>query len=319
MTVKFVTAVAFAALLSTAVAKHADKEVVVKLKSKQPASPHTFVDEQALWMRPGADSIILSEHDHQRLINLASEWDHNDHPVIFAHEIEPYGTTAFWTYIGIAVFLTCFAGLMSGLTVGYLSIDKLELEIKMEYGTAAEKKAGATILPVLLKHHWLLVTLLLCNAAAMEALPIFLDAIMPSFWAIIVSVTAVLFFGEVIPQAVCTGPSQMMIAENITPVIKCFMWGTSIISWPIAKLLDMILGEHGRPRYNNDMLRNLLKVHNSAHMEKLDLRNEHHEGLTELQNKIIDAGFNIVEVELFQIGVEIDKLYKVSLSDVLDE
>jgi metal transporter CNNM len=33
----------------------------------------------------------------------------------------------------------------------------------------------------------------------MEALPIFLDELVPSVWAIIISVTAVLFFGEVIP------------------------------------------------------------------------------------------------------------------------
>lgn len=41
----------------------------------------------------------------------------------------------------------------------------------------------------------------------MEALPIFLDAIVPSVLAIVISVTAVLFFGEIIPQAVCTGPN----------------------------------------------------------------------------------------------------------------
>jgi metal transporter CNNM len=41
----------------------------------------------------------------------------------------------------------------------------------------------------------------------MEALPIFLDNLVPSFWAIVISVTAVLFAGEVIPQAICTGPS----------------------------------------------------------------------------------------------------------------
>jgi len=62
-------------------------------------------------------------------------------------------------------------------------------------------------LPILENHHWLLVTLLLCNAAAMEALPLFLDKMMPGYLAIIVSVTAVLFFGEVIPQALCTGPN----------------------------------------------------------------------------------------------------------------
>jgi len=33
----------------------------------------------------------------------------------------------------------------------------------------------------------------------MEALPLFLDKMMPEYLAIIVSVTAVLFFGEVIP------------------------------------------------------------------------------------------------------------------------
>jgi hypothetical protein len=33
-----------------------------------------------------------------------------------------------------------FAGLMSGLTVGYLSIDKLDLEIKQSIGTEEEKR-----------------------------------------------------------------------------------------------------------------------------------------------------------------------------------
>lgn len=42
----------------------------------------------------------------------------------------------------------------------------------------------------------LLVTLLLANAACMEALPLFLEHLMPDYLAIIVSVTAVLFFGE---------------------------------------------------------------------------------------------------------------------------
>lgn len=35
----------------------------------------------------------------------------------------PFGTPTFWLYVGISFGLTCFAGLMSGLTVGLLSID----------------------------------------------------------------------------------------------------------------------------------------------------------------------------------------------------
>jgi hypothetical protein len=42
------------------------------------------------------------------------------------------GTSAFWFNIGMAVVCTFFAGLMSGLTVGYLSIDSLDLELKLK-------------------------------------------------------------------------------------------------------------------------------------------------------------------------------------------
>ncbi len=35
---------------------------------------------------------------------------------------------------------TCFAGLMSGLTVGILSIDMLDLELKLAIGSEAERK-----------------------------------------------------------------------------------------------------------------------------------------------------------------------------------
>jgi len=45
------------------------------------------------------------------------------------------------------------------------------------------------------------------NATALEALPIYLDKLVPSFWAVFISVTIVLFFGEIIPMAICTGPN----------------------------------------------------------------------------------------------------------------
>jgi metal transporter CNNM len=48
---------------------------------------------------------------------------------------------------------------------------------------------------VLRNPHWLLVTLLLCNACAMEALPIFLDRILSAWAAVLLSVTAILIFG----------------------------------------------------------------------------------------------------------------------------
>lgn len=50
---------------------------------------------------------------------------------------------------------------------------------------------------VIRRHHLLLVTLLLANSIAMETLPIFLDRLVPSWIAVLLSVTAILLFGEV--------------------------------------------------------------------------------------------------------------------------
>ncbi|CAL5438295.1 unnamed protein product [Camellia sinensis] len=52
------------------------------------------------------------------------------------------------------------------------------------------------ILPVVRKQHLLLCTLLICNAAAMETLPIFLDSLVTAWGAILISVILILLFGE---------------------------------------------------------------------------------------------------------------------------
>ena len=85
---------------------------------------------------------------------------------------------------------------MSGLTMGLLSLDLMTLEILRDGGTPKQKKHACRILPIVKRHHLLLVTLLLGNAAAVEAMPIFLDRISDPVIAIVVSVSAVLFFGE---------------------------------------------------------------------------------------------------------------------------
>jgi hypothetical protein len=131
------------------------------------------------------------------------------------------GAPFYWYMISI-IILTLFAGAMSGLTVGYLSIDDLVLELKTRTGSEDEKKQASKVLPILSQRHWLLCTLLISNAAAMETLPLFLNYLVPEILAIIISVTLVLAFGEIIPQAICTGPDQIKIAAFLAPFTKVF-------------------------------------------------------------------------------------------------
>lgn len=163
----------------------------------------------------------------------------------------------------LAAFLVLFGGLMSGLTVGLMSIDELELEMKLASGNAAEKRQAQRVLPVVMRHHFLLVTLLLANSAAMEALPIFLDYMFSTAVAIVMSVTFVLAFGEIIPQALCTGPNQLKIAAKLVPLVLTVEFIFFPISFPLSKLLDRCFGDHDTPRMNRDELKTLVSIHGS--------------------------------------------------------
>ncbi|KAE8975342.1 hypothetical protein PR001_g25359 [Phytophthora rubi] len=131
---------------------------------------------------------------------------------------------SFWMYLCVCLLLVCAAGLMAGLTMGLVSLDMLNVRILEMEGTELEKQCARKVRPVLDRHHLLLVTLLIVNASANEALPIFLDKLVPEGVSIILSVTCVLMFGEIIPSAIFTGPNQLRIAAALTPGVKALMY-----------------------------------------------------------------------------------------------
>merc|ERR1719316_1714969 len=90
--------------------------------------------------------------------------------------------------------------------------------------------AAGKVLPLLGDHHRLLVTLLLMNSIANEALPLFLDQLVPSWVAVLLSVSFVLIFGEIIPSAIFTGPSQLKIAAFFSPLVRCIMGLTYVLA-----------------------------------------------------------------------------------------
>ena len=52
----------------------------------------------------------------------------------------PFGSIWWFVYAGISCFLVLFAGIMSGLTLGLMSLGLVELEILQRSGTPSEKK-----------------------------------------------------------------------------------------------------------------------------------------------------------------------------------
>ena len=105
-----------------------------------------------------------------------------------------------------------------------------------------------------------------------------MDKIVPSTYAIIISVVAVLIVGEVIPQAICIGPQQLKIAEKAGPIVNFLMKVTFLVSYPIAKILDWILGEHKITRFNASQLSAIIDMHSKHQLEMIKEHIEYKEG-----------------------------------------
>jgi metal transporter CNNM len=70
-----------------------------------------------------------------------------------------------------------------------------------------------------------------------------------------------LLFGEILPQAVCSRYG-LAIGAAAAPVVRATMLLTSPISWPVGRLLDLVLGkdEHGNV-FRRTQLKALVGLH----------------------------------------------------------
>jgi len=53
------------------------------------------------------------------------------------------GDAEWWIAAAVSVFLVLFAGIMSGLTLGLMSLGLVDLEVLQQSGTAEEKKQAS--------------------------------------------------------------------------------------------------------------------------------------------------------------------------------
>ena len=294
-----------------------------------------FITKDGKYYFPVSDSILNKKIKNLRVgtqIRKTEEAIKEEaEPPACVEEMVTGGT--YWFFMFMVAVLTLFAGMMSGLTVGYLSVDQLTMELRENTGTPEEKKASEVILPVLSNRHWLLCTLLLMNSFAMEALPVFLDRVFSRFTAVVISVTLLLIFGEVIPQALCTGPRQVQIAAMAAPMTRFLM----IISWPITywlgKCLDIILGEQGKTRYQNQDLKCLVEMHTNEALRKIAEEEEKNPyipktdipkpsenmGLGQIEANLMISALEIKEKKAVEIMINFNEIYSIKYEEPIDK
>ncbi|CAM0875496.1 unnamed protein product [Alopecurus aequalis] len=216
----------------------------------------------------------------------------------------------FFEHIAIIVVLVLFAGLMSGLTLGLMSLSLVDLEVLSKSGTDKDKKYAAKILPVVKNQHLLLCTLLICNAAAMEALPIFLDSLVTAWGAVLISVTLILLFGEIIPQSICSRYG-LAIGASVAPLVRVLVWICFPVAYPIAKLLDYVLGHGKAALFRRAELKTLVTLHGNEAGKGGELTHDETTiiaGALELsEKKAKDAMTALCETFVIDINAKLDR------------
>ncbi|KAI3831610.1 hypothetical protein MKX03_017458 [Papaver bracteatum] len=216
----------------------------------------------------------------------------------------------FFLHILIITVLVLFAGMMSGLTLGLMSMSLVDLEVLAKSGTPIDRKHAAKILPVVKRQHLLLCTLLICNAASMEALPIFLDSLITAWGAILISVTLILLFGEIIPQSICSRHG-LAIGAAVAPAVRVLVWICFPVAYPISKLLDFLLGDRHVALFRRAELKTLVGFHGNEAGKGGELTHDETTiiaGALELTEKTAsDAMTPISEAFVIDINAKLDR------------
>ncbi|KAJ3985309.1 hypothetical protein F5890DRAFT_1510913 [Lentinula detonsa] len=202
-----------------------------------------------------------------------------------------YGSPEFWWKMGISVLFVLLGGVFAGLTLGLMGLDELHLRVlAASSDNQTEKKNAKKVLKLMSKgRHWVLVVLLLGNVIVNESLPIFLDgAIGGGIAAVIISTTAIVIFGEIIPQAVSVR-FGLSIGAKCAPFVLILMWIMSPIAYPTAKLLDKVLGANEAHTYKKAELKSFLQFHRTGEEPLRDDEISILNGVLELNTKSVES------------------------------
>lgn len=191
-----------------------------------------------------------------------------------------------------------------------MSLDETQLNVLSMSGTPQQKRYAEKIMPIRKNGHLLLVTLLLANMIVNETLPVISDPILGGgVQSVVVSTVLIVIFSEIIPQSLCTRHG-LYFGAQMAGFTRVLIYILGIFAWPIAKLLELVLGPHHGIMYRRGELKELIALHSSMSSLGGDLKSD--------TVTIIGATLDLQEKVVKQAMTPIENVFMLSIDSKLD-
>ena len=210
-----------------------------------------------------------------------------------------------------AIVLVAFSGLFSGLNLGLMSFSAEDLKIIIKgSGDPDERVWAQKILPLRDRGNLLLCTLLLGNTLVNAVIAILLADIASGTVGALVTTALIVVFGEIIPQSVCSRYALRIGARSV-PLVWLFVGVCFAAAYPIAKLLDYVLGGEMSAVFTKNELKSLILLNVE------DPKRQAQSGLTSEDGRILAGALTFKDRKVADVMTPLDSTFALPRNAVL--
>ncbi|XP_042162189.1 metal transporter CNNM4 isoform X2 [Oncorhynchus tshawytscha] len=234
------------------------------------------------------------------------KWEHFSTRDFWLAVVERPPHADVWLQLGVSVMLLGLSALCSGLNISMLAMDPVELRVLQNSGTEKEQKYAHKIESVRKHGNYILCTVVLGNVLTNTCFVVWMCQIIGMTPTSLATCTFGIFFiGEILPHSVASRHS-LAIASKTIWATRLLMLVSFPISYPISKLLDIMLHQEISNFYTREKLVAMLRVTDPYHdlvKEELNII----QGALELRTKTVE-----------QVHTPLADCYMLSSDAVLD-
>lgn len=213
----------------------------------------------------------------------------------------------------IAGCLVCLSGLFSGLNLGLMSFTEADLQIIIDGSPdPKEVKCAKRILPIRQRGNLLLCTLLLGNTLVNALIAVLLADLTSGIVGTVATTALIVVFGEIIPQSVCCRHGLYIGAKSV-PVVIVFMVLCGVIAFPIALILDKLLGQEMGAMYTKQEFLALIRLNAKDPVRAKEM------GIAMEDALVVEGALTYKEQPVDQIMTALEDVFSISIDAVLDK